>query len=93
MGEDRLAPFMTACKSNQALQDEIKSSGAKSGDDLAAIARRHGFELDGADFERYREQRVVEVDDADLEKVAGGGIFDGFSEHCSEICIPPPGGY
>lgn len=77
MSEDRFAAFMTACTSNPALQDEIKSSGAKNGDELAAIARRHGFELDGADLERYMQQKAANVGDADLEKIAAAGLFTG----------------
>lgn len=51
-----------------------KASQCKTAEELIALAKAEGFEISKAEAEAYlTELENIELDDAALEKIAGGG--------------------
>ena len=51
-----------------------KAAGCKTADELIALAKAEGFEITKAEAEAYLDELAnKELDDAALEKIAGGG--------------------
>ena len=69
--------FLEAVKQDESLQRSLSASVTV--DDIVRIARNAGFELTETDFKKAE----IGVDEADLEKVAGGG-FTGCDGHFTD---------
>lgn len=69
--------FLSKASSDLALGDKIREINEKypdkeeNGAKLVALAKEYGFDLDASDFE---EDNISELDEAELEGVAGGRI-------------------
>ena len=63
-----------------------KLKGAKSADEILALAKESGIELD-EENELFAELNASgELSDDDLDKVAGGNIFDKQLKFFDELC-------
>ena len=74
MSEEQLKAFLAKAQDDSNLQSKLKA--AKSSDDVAAIAKEHGYEFSAENFEQMNQQ--------DLEGVAGGA-----SSSMPPLCGPP----
>ena len=63
----------------------LKAKEAKSAEELMALAKENGIELNEEDAIMYFEQlnaKKGELSDDELEDVAGGGCFGGEERYC-----------
>ncbi len=63
-----------------------KAATCKTADELIALAKTEGYELTKEEAEAFlAEQRDVELDEAALERVSGGGCYpDCPQDYCFE---------
>lgn len=69
MGTKSFNAFVAKLQEDESLREEIRAAGTEDGihvDDLSSIARAHGYEFTVDDVSE-------ELDDAQLDSVAGGG--------------------
>ncbi len=70
MSEHQLSALLEAIKSDAVLQGELK--GAADLDTAVAIAQEAGFDVGKEDWLRYQAGQSLELNDEELERVAGG---------------------
>ena len=72
MSEEQLAALLAKIKEDAGLQEKLK--GAADLDAFLAIAKEAGFDVSKADWLKYQEKQTLELDDEELEGVAGGRL-------------------
>ncbi|MEB3303967.1 MAG: Nif11-like leader peptide family RiPP precursor [Cyanobacteriota bacterium] len=65
MAEHPLAAFIAAIRLDPALQEQLSTTAAADADEVAAIARRAGFEVSPNDLVTYADGALVEYEDED----------------------------
>jgi len=79
MSEEQLTAFWEAVKGDTSLQDKLNASTDGEIDTpieaaaVVAIAKDAGFTITPGDLLRADAQAILELNDDELEKVAGGG--------------------
>ena len=76
MSEEQLAALLAKIKEDAGLQEKLK--GAADLDAFLTIAKEAGFDVSKADWLKYQAQaqQTLELDDEELEGVAGGKMSD-----------------
>jgi len=72
---------------NELTKEQVmKAMQCKTADELMALAKGAGFDITKAEAEAYMaEMADVELDEAQLQKVAGGGCYpDCKNDYCFE---------
>ena len=70
MSEEQLSALLATLRVDAGLQEKLKAAV-----DLAAavaIAKEAGFDVSKADLLRYQAMQILELNDEDLEDIAGG---------------------
>jgi predicted ribosomally synthesized peptide with nif11-like leader len=70
MSEEQLAALLAKLKDDAGLQEKLK--GAADLDAALAMAKEAGFDVSKADWLRYQAKQTLELNDEELEGVAGG---------------------
>ena len=70
MSEEQLSAFLAAVKEDPGLQEKLK--GAADLDAAVAIAKEAGFNVSNAEWLRYQAKKTLDLEDEELEGVAGG---------------------
>lgn len=71
MSEDHLSALLAQLKNDADLKQKLQAAGDL--DAAVAIAQEAGFEVNKADWIRYQAKQTLELSDAELEGMAGGG--------------------
>ena len=74
MPEEQLAALLAKLKEDAGLVEKLK--GAADLDAFLAIAKEAGFDVSKADWLKYQEKQTLELDEEELEGMAGGRISD-----------------
>lgn len=69
MADTELNTLLQAIAANPALKDSFRK--ATTADEVAAIAKRQGYNIKGADIIRYQARKVSTLSDTELEAMAG----------------------
>ena len=72
MSEERLTALLAKLKEDAGLQEKLK--GAADLDAAVALAKEAGFDVSKADWLKYQAKQTLELNDEELEGVAGGGM-------------------
>ena len=81
MSEEQLAALLAKLKDDAGLQEKLK--GAADLDAAVAMAKEAGFDVSKADWLGYQAKQTLELNDEELEGVAGGVLtsrVDGLSQ-------------
>ena len=70
MSEEQLSALLAKLKVDAGLQEKFK--GAADLDAAVAMSKEAGFDVSKADWLRYQAKQSLELDDEELEGVAGG---------------------
>ncbi len=70
MSEEQLTALLAKLKDDAGLQEKLK--GAADLDTALAMAKEAGFDVSKADWLRYQAKQTLELNDEELEGVAGG---------------------
>jgi hypothetical protein len=70
MSEEQLSALLAKLKDDAGLQEKLK--GAADLDTAIALAKEAGFDVSKADWLRYQAKQTMELNDEELEGVAGG---------------------
>ena len=70
MSEEQVAALLAKLKDDAGLQEKLK--GAADLDAAITLAKDAGFDVSKADWLKYQAQQTLELDDEELEGVAGG---------------------
>ena len=70
MSEEQLSALLAKLKDDAGLQEKLK--GAVDLDTAVLLAKSAGFDVSKADFLKYQAQQTLELNDEELEGVAGG---------------------
>ena len=70
MSEEQLSALLAKLKDDAGLQEKLK--GVADLDAAVTIAKGAGFDVSKADWVKYQATQTLELNDEDLEKVAGG---------------------
>jgi predicted ribosomally synthesized peptide with nif11-like leader len=73
MSEEQLAALLAKLQDDEGLQEKLK--GAADLDAAVAMAKEAGFDVSKADWLRYQAEQTLELNDEELEGVAGGFIL------------------
>jgi predicted ribosomally synthesized peptide with nif11-like leader len=84
MSEEQLAALLAKLKDDAGLQEKLK--GAADLDAAVAMAKEAGFDVSKADWLRYQAKQTLELNDEELERVAGGR--DTWVIFCKPSCQP-----
>ena len=71
MSEEQLTALLAKLKEDAGLQEKLK--GAADLDAAVALAKEAGFDVRKADWLSYQAKEALELSDAELEGLAGGG--------------------
>jgi predicted ribosomally synthesized peptide with nif11-like leader len=77
MSEDQLSALLAKLNEDAGLREKLLS--AADLDTAVAIAKEAGFDVSKADWLRYQAKQTLELNDEELEGVAGGrptNLFD-----------------
>jgi predicted ribosomally synthesized peptide with nif11-like leader len=86
MREEQLSAFLVALKADSGLQEKLK--GAADLDAALATAKGAGFDVNKADLLSHQARTLAELNDKELERVAGGAAPDwAVSLMFPQICI------
>jgi predicted ribosomally synthesized peptide with nif11-like leader len=90
MSAEQLSALLTNLKENEALRDQLK--GATDLDSAQAIVNQAGFDVSKEDWLNYQAEQTTELDDLELDKVAGGfiNINIKFNLDGTYMCINSP---
>ncbi|MCP9815001.1 Nif11-like leader peptide family natural product precursor [Synechococcus lacustris L1E-Slac] len=72
MPEEQLSALLAKLKGDAVLQEKLK--GAAELDAVLAIAKEAGFDISKACWLSYQAKQAIELNDEELERVAGGGF-------------------
>jgi len=72
MSEEQLKALLSRIKDDSVLSKKLQ--GAADLDAALALAKDAGFDVSKADWLRYQASQTLELSDAELEGVAGGGM-------------------
>ncbi len=75
MAEDQLHALLQKIKEDSTLREKFKA--AVDLDAAEALASEAGFAVSKEDWIKYQSAQVHEIDDTQLERVAGGGDTSG----------------
>jgi predicted ribosomally synthesized peptide with nif11-like leader len=78
MSEEQLSALLAKLKDDAGLQEKLK--GAADLDTAVAMAKEAGFDVSKADWLRYQAKQTLELNDEELEGVAGGYTVAGLDE-------------
>ena len=70
MSEDQLSALLAKLKEDSGLQEKLKGAGDL--DAALALAKESGFDVSKADWLKHHAKQTLELDDEELEGVAGG---------------------
>jgi predicted ribosomally synthesized peptide with nif11-like leader len=70
MSEEQLTALLAKLKEDAGLREKLQ--GATDLDAAVALAKEAGFDLSQADWLRYQAEQTLELDDEELDGVAGG---------------------
>ena len=70
MSEEQLSALLAKLKEDAGLQERLKS--AIDLDAAVALAKEAGFDVSKADWLKYQAQQTLELNDEELEGIAGG---------------------
>jgi predicted ribosomally synthesized peptide with nif11-like leader len=73
MSEEQLSALLAKLKDDAGLQEKLK--GAADLDTAVAMAKEAGFDVSKADWLRYQAKQTLELNDEELEGVAGGDSY------------------
>ena len=71
MPKEQLSALIARLKDDEGLLDNLK--GAADLDAAVAIAKEAGFDVSKADWLKHQAKQTLELSDAELEGLAGGG--------------------
>jgi predicted ribosomally synthesized peptide with nif11-like leader len=78
----RIEDFIAAIRKPGPLQEALRKLGKQaSNEQVAGIARTHGFDLSAAELAAYASSHPPELSDQELQHTGGGGFvyyIDGF---------------
>ena len=72
MSEEQLAALLAKLKEDTGLREKLQ--GAADLDAAVAMVKEAGFDVSKAAWLKYQAQQSLELDDEELESVAGGGM-------------------
>jgi predicted ribosomally synthesized peptide with nif11-like leader len=70
MSEEQLSGLLARLKDDAGLQEKLKSAGDL--DAAVVIANEAGFDISKADWLNYQAKQTLELNDDELEGIAGG---------------------
>lgn len=70
MSTEQFEQLLAKIKVDEELAHQLKNTGSL--DSFLKIVNEAGFNLTKADWLRYQAQKIIELDDDELERVAGG---------------------
>jgi predicted ribosomally synthesized peptide with nif11-like leader len=83
MSEEQLSALLAKLKDDAGLQEQL--NGAADLDALMAMAKEAGFDVSKADWLRHQAKQTLELNDEELEGVAGGNsTFCGGGGGCGD---------
>jgi predicted ribosomally synthesized peptide with nif11-like leader len=90
MSAEQLSALLADLKDNETLRDQLK--GATDLDSAQAIVNRAGFDVSKEEWLAYQAQQTSELNDTELDKVAGGfiNINLNFNLDGTYMCINSP---
>ncbi|MCX5943981.1 MAG: Nif11-like leader peptide family RiPP precursor [Cyanobacteria bacterium] len=71
MSEEQLSALLAKLKEDAGFKEKLKGAGDL--DAAVALAREAGFDVSKADWHKYQASQTLELNDEELEGVAGGG--------------------
>ena len=71
MSEEQLSVLLAKLKEDAGLQEKLRR--ARDLDSALALAKEAGFDVSKTDWLKYQSSQTLEVNDEELEDVAGGG--------------------
>jgi predicted ribosomally synthesized peptide with nif11-like leader len=71
MSENQLTALLARLKDDVGLREKLQ--GAADLDAAVTLAKEAGFDISKADWLQYQANQTLELSDAELESVAGGG--------------------
>ncbi len=71
MSAEQLTALLAKLKNDAGLREKLK--GAADLDAAVAMAKEAGFDVTKADWLKHQAKETLELTDAELEEVAGGG--------------------
>ena len=83
MSEEQLTALLAKLKEDAGLQEKLK--GAADLHAAVALAKEAGFDVTNADWLKYQAKQTLELNDEELEGVAGGAE-DGKSWTLQPVC-------
>ena len=87
MSEEQLTSLLAKLKDDAGLLEKLKAAGDL--DTAVAIAKEAGFDVSKADWLRSQAKQTLELSDAELEGVGGGGSNkEGNANACSAAFCP-----
>ena len=88
MSNEQLMAFSKKVQSDASLREEIAQLGQDAAG-IVAAAKREGFHFTEAELDAYLQAAAsesgIELDEADLEQVVGGGKWDTASIDCGPM--------
>jgi predicted ribosomally synthesized peptide with nif11-like leader len=75
MSEEQLSAFLAKLQDDAGLQEKLK--GAADLDAAVAMAQEVGFDVSKADWLSYQAKQTLELNEEELEGVAGGDCVHG----------------
>jgi predicted ribosomally synthesized peptide with nif11-like leader len=88
MSEEQLSALLAKLKDDAGLREKLK--GAADLDAAVALANEAGFDVSKADWLRYQAKQTTELNDHDLESVAGGKAPDPYTHPQLGTCDGVP---
>ena len=82
MSEEQLTALLAKLKDDAGLQEKLKD--AADLDAAMAMAKQAGFDVSKADWLRYQAKQTLELNDEELEGVAGGRDSGLFTKSCAK---------
>ena len=82
MSEEQLSALLAKLKNDAELKEKLKGAGDL--DAAAQIAKEAGFDVSKADWLRYQATQTPELNDEELEGVAGGCVWGSWAT--GDIC-------
>ena len=84
MSEEQLTALLAKLKEDAELREKLK--GAADLDAAEAVAKEAGFDVSKADWLKHQAKQTLELNDEELERVAGGKNTMTADEYCTLDC-------
>jgi predicted ribosomally synthesized peptide with nif11-like leader len=76
MSEEQLSALLAELKQNTGLHHKLRGAGDLNA--AVAIAKEAGFDVSKPDWLKFQASQTLELNDEELEGVAGGGCTNAF---------------